>query len=69
MADMAENKSNTLLFFAVTMTAAVIIQVYGTLRYARRLPDDTVGIVLYSVTSVLLAVLAAVSYVRWARGK
>lgn len=66
---MAEKKSNTLLFFAVAMTAAVIIQVYGTLRYARRLPGDTVGIALYSATAVLVAVLAAVNYVRWARDK
>lgn len=66
---MGEKKPNSLLFFAVAMTAAVIIQVYGTLRYARRLSGDTVGIVLYSVTGILFAVLAAVNHVRRARDK
>jgi hypothetical protein len=58
-----------LLVTAIAATVATILQIYGTLRYVRRLPDDTVGIVIYIVTCILFAVVATVNYIRWSREK
>jgi len=58
-----------LLTTAIAATIATILQAYGTLRYVRRLPDDTFGVTLYIVTCVLFGVLATVYYIRWAREK
>jgi drug/metabolite transporter (DMT)-like permease len=60
---------NYLLGVAIAATIATILQMYGTLRYVRRLPDDTFGVTLYIVTCVLFAVVATVNYIRWAREK
>lgn len=54
------------LLFAIAATIACILQLYGTIRYIDRLPDDTVGVVLYIVTCVLFGAVAAGHYVRWA---
>ena len=64
---MARTAPKFLLTTAIAMTVACVLQVYGTLRYTRRLPDDTLGAVLYITTCVLFGVLATVYYFRWAR--
>ena len=66
---MSDKRPKYLLGMAIASTIACILQLYGTIRYVRRLPDDTFGIVLYIVTCVLFAVLATVYYMRWARGR
>jgi hypothetical protein len=53
--------------YAVAAALAVVFQVYGCIRYIRRMPDDTPGILLYIVTAVLFSVLAMVYYFRWIR--
>ncbi len=66
---MSEKGSRYLLVISIAMTIACILQIYGTIRYVRRLPNDTLGVVLYIITCVLFAILATVNYVRWAQGK
>lgn len=53
------------LLFAIAATIACILQLYGTIRYINRLPDDTVGVILYIVTCVLFGAVAAGHFVRW----
>ena len=55
-----------LLVMAIAASIATALQIYGTLRYIRRLPDDTLGVVLYVVVSVLFGAVAAINYCRWA---
>jgi hypothetical protein len=60
-----ENPKNKLVF-AICLTVAFVLQLYGTIRYINRLPDDKVGVTLYVATTALFAVLAVVNYVQWA---
>ncbi len=62
-----EKDRKYMLGMAVAATIACILQLNGTIRYVRRLPDDTIGIVIYIVTCVLFAVLATANYIRWER--
>ncbi len=55
-----------LLVLAIAATIATVLQMYGALRYIRRLPDDTLGVVLYIAVAVLFGVVATVNYCRWA---
>lgn len=55
-----------LLVVAIAASIATIMQIYGTLRYVRRLPNDTLGVVLYIVTCVLFGVIATANYFRYA---
>ena len=55
--------------FAICLTVACILQIIGTIRYVRRLPDDTLGVVLFIITCILYAVLATVYYTRWMASK
>lgn len=50
---------------AILFTVCVVLQSIGAVRYASRMPDDLVGIGLYSVTTVLFAVAAIGFYLRW----
>ena len=54
-----------LLVVAIAASIATIAQIYGTLRYVRRLPDDTLGVVLYIVTCVLFGAVATANYFRY----
>ena len=61
------NRSRELWVPAVLFTVGFALEVIGTVRYVRRLPDDWIGIVLYVTTTVLFAVLAVGFYLRWLR--
>lgn len=60
---------NYLLGMAIFATIAMLFQLFGALRYIKRLPDDTFGVTLYIVTCILFAVIATVNYARWSRDK
>jgi len=57
------------LVAAVLSVIACILQIVGLARYVRRLPGDTVGIVLYSLTVVALAVASFGFWTRYKSGK
>lgn len=70
MIPMKQNKeSRHALIMAMALTIACILQLYGTLRYVNRLPDDTVGVTLYIVVTILFAILATVHFFRWGKLK
>ena len=66
---MKEKGARYLLVLSISMMVACLLQIYGTIRYVRRLPDDTFGVVLYVITSILFAILATVNYIRWTQAK
>jgi uncharacterized membrane protein YhhN len=49
----------------VSSAIAFVLSAIALARYINRLPDDLVGVVLYSMTLVLFAILAFGSYLRW----
>jgi hypothetical protein len=60
-------KSRNTLIAAVCSTVACLLQVIGLIRYLSRLPDDWVGIGLYTATIVAFALGAIGFYGRWAK--
>jgi hypothetical protein len=53
------------LFGAVCFAIGTILQIVGTVRLAGRLPQDWVGIGIYSTTAVLFAICALGFYIQW----
>ena len=62
---MKGNQSKNLLWVAIAAAAAMVLQVIGLVRYLGRLPDDTVGIVLYVIAAVAFTISAVFYAVRW----
>jgi len=48
---------------------ACILQVKGLIRYLGRLPEDCIGIVIYTVTFVAFAPAAIGFFIRWNKEK
>lgn len=55
------------LWIALATGFGAILQFYALLRYADRLPDDTVGIVIYVVTCLCFVILAGIYFRNWQR--
>lgn len=51
-----------LLIAAVASLAACVLQIIGLVRYTGRLPDDWIGITLFSVTIVAF-LIAAIGFI------
>ena len=66
---MKKPKSRRFLITSVAAAIACILQVIALLRYVRRLPDDWVGIVIYTVTMIAFALVAIGFFIRWKKGK
>ena len=62
-------KSRRLLILAVAAAIACILQVIGLVLYLCRLPNDWVGIGLYSATIIAFAVAAFGFFIQWRRQK
>ena len=58
-----------LLIISIVAGLAFVLQIAGLVRYIVRLPGDYVGIVLYSITAVAFAVIAAGFYIQWKQQK
>lgn len=66
---MKKPKSRSFLITSVAAAIACILQVFALIRYVGRLPDDWIGIVIYSVTVVAFALAAIGFYIRWNKEK
>jgi len=66
---MEKSEAKGWLLGAVAAAIACLLQVVTLLRYVRRLPDDTVGIVIYCVTVVAFALAAIGFLIRWKKEK
>jgi len=61
------SKSQGWLIGAICAAIAFVLQAIGLARYISRLPEDWIGIGLYSFTLVAFAVAAFGFYVQWSR--
>jgi len=66
---MTRAKSSNSLVISIAATIACVLQVIALLRYVRRLPDDSVGIAIYSVTLVAFALAALGFFHQWKKEK
>jgi hypothetical protein len=60
-----ETKTNFFLGVTVAMTIGLMLQIFGTIRYMGRHPDDPVGKVLFITTSVLFVFITCGYYLQW----
>ena len=61
---MFKNIKNPLVM-SVAGAVACILQVIGLIRYTGRLPEDYVGIGLFSITAVAFAVVSIGCFIQW----
>jgi|GEM_PF-1388110 len=54
------------LVMAVASTIACGLQIIGLTRYVQRMPDDTTGMVVFTVAACAFGVGAIANYIRWA---
>lgn len=66
---MKQSRPKRLLIIAIASAIACVLQIVALTRYVRRLPDDWVGIVIYTVTVVAFALAALGFFVQWKKGK
>ena len=53
------------LIMSVAAAVACILQVIGLIRYIGRLPEDYVGIGLFSFTAVAFAIVSIGFFIQW----
>jgi len=58
-------KAKNMLLGAAASAVACLLQIIGLVRYVGRLPDDWLGIALYTVSAIAFAAGALGFYVRW----
>ena len=61
--------NKALLIASLAAASAFVFQMIGLIRYIGRLPDDRVGIVLYSITIIALACISIGFFIQWNRQK
>ncbi|HDP96247.1 MAG TPA: hypothetical protein ENN25_00935 [Euryarchaeota archaeon] len=62
-------KSRGMSIAAIILTAASFSQWIGLIRYRDRMPDDTIGIVLFLLTAVFLGIAAFGFFTQWSKEK
>ena len=62
-------KESGWLIGAILMSIGAIFQLYGAIRYYSRLPDDMIGVGIYSLSTRLFAVVAFGFFINWRKGK
>jgi hypothetical protein len=58
-------KTSPWLVGSILFLIAAIVQIYATIRYYGRLPEDYIGIVLYVVNTILFAILSFGFFLQW----
>jgi len=67
--NMKEKNVKILLISGIVISIAALLQLYATLRYIKRMPGDTFGVILYSIVFLLFVILAIVNFTRWRKVK
>jgi uncharacterized membrane protein YhhN len=57
------------LALTIAVCIACLLQIAGFIRYLHRLPEDTVGIVLYIITIIAFAISALGLFIQWRKEK
>lgn len=58
-------RDKNLLIMSIAAKVACLLQVIGLIRYIDRLPEDYVGIGLFSFTAVAFAIVAIGFFIQW----
>ena len=53
------------LIMSVAAAVACILQIIGLIRYINRLPEDCVGIGLFSFTAIAFAIVSIGFFMQW----
>jgi hypothetical protein len=53
------------LIMSVAAAMACILQVIGLIRYIGRLPEDYIGISLFSITAIIFAIVSIGFFMQW----
>jgi hypothetical protein len=57
------------LIGAILLTICTIFQLYGTIRYYDRIPDDMIGVGIYSLSTILFGIVAFGFFINWRKEK
>jgi hypothetical protein len=58
-------KKSSWLIGAILLSICTIFQLYGTIRYYNRLPEDVIGITIYMLSTILFAIVAFGFFINW----
>ena len=53
------------LIMSMAAAIACILQIIGLYRYVGRLPEDCVGITLFSITAIAFAIVSIGCFIQW----
>jgi hypothetical protein len=62
-------KKSGWFFGAIMLAIGTILQLYGTIRYYGRLPEDMIGIGIYTLSTILFAIIAFGFFINWRKEK
>ena len=62
-------KKSDWLVGAILISFVTILQLYGTIRYYGRLPDDMIGIGIFSLSTILFAIVSLGFFINWRKEK
>jgi hypothetical protein len=62
-------KKSAWLIDAILISIGTIVQLYGTIHYYGRHPDDMVGIGIYSLSTILFTIVALGFFINWRKEK
>ena len=65
---MSKNIKNPLIW-SVAAAIACILQIVGLIRYIGRLPEDYIGITLFSLTAIAFAFVSIGAFIQWQKLK
>ena len=60
-------KKSSWLIGAILFSICTIFQLYGTIRYYDRLPRDLIGVGIYTLSTILFAVVAFGFFINWGK--
>ena len=63
------DKATGWLFEGMLLVLCAVLSVVSAWRYVTRLPEDTIGIVLYTVTSLCFAIAGIGFLITWRKEK
>ena len=62
-------KKSGWLIGGILISIGTIFQIYGTIRYYGRLPDDMIGIGIYTLSTILFGIVAFGFFINWKKEK
>ena len=58
-------KKSSWLMGSILLSICTILQLYSTIRYYGRLPEDMIGIGIFTISTILFAIVAFGFFINW----